>query len=200
MTRQSNDSISEFSFEKKYETNKKSKILWILSHVIHQWPWILMALIGATGNAALAGVVPVYIGRAFNEILSATPTLAIIGSFALIIGISQIIRGFLQFGRNFGFEIIAQNIEKYVRQELYVNLLGKSMTFHNLQSVGDLMARATNDVREVNYMFSPGLNLVVGSLNFLFVPLIVAPSYNIALIATPLAFIILYFEVGRGFK
>lgn len=193
MTRQSNGSISEFSFETKYETNKKSKLLWILSHVINQWPWIIMALIGATGNAALAGVVPVYIGRAFNEILTENPSLAIIGNFALIIGISQIVRGFLQFGRNFGFEIIAQNIEKYVRQELYVNLLGKSMTFHNLQSVGDIMARATNDVREVNYMFSPGLNLVVGSLNFLFIPLIVAPSYHISLIATPLAFIILYF-------
>jgi ATP-binding cassette subfamily B protein len=152
-----------------------------------------MALIGATGNAALAGVVPVYIGRAFNEILTENPNLAIIGNFALIIGISQTVRGFLQFSRNFGFEIVAQNLEKFVRQELYVNLLGKSMTFHNLQSVGDLMARATNDVREVNYMFSPGLNLVVGSLNFLFVPLIVAPSYHIALIATPLAFIILYF-------
>jgi len=193
MTQQSNGSISEFSFETKYETNKNSKIIWILSHVIHQWPWILMALIGATGNAALAGVVPVYIGRAFNEILTENPNLAIIGNFALIIGISQTVRGFLQFSRNFGFEIVAQNLEKFVRQELYVNLLGKSMTFHNLQSVGDLMARATNDVREVNYMFSPGLNLVVGSLNFLFVPLIVAPSYHIALIATPLAFIILYF-------
>jgi ATP-binding cassette subfamily B protein len=98
----------------------------------------------------------------------------------------------LQFSRNFGFEIIAQNIEKYVRQELYVNLLGKSMTFHNLQSVGELMARATNDVREVNYMFSPGFNLVIGSLNFLFIPLIVGPSYHIALIATPAAFIVLY--------
>ena len=193
MTRQGNDSISEFSFETKYETNKKSKIVWILSHVVHQWPWILMALVGAVGNAALAGVVPVYIGRAFNEILTENPSLVIIGNFALIIGISQTIRGFLQFGRNFGFEIIAQNIEKYVRQELYVNLLGKSMTFHNLQSVGDLMARATNDVREVNYMFSPGLNLVVGSLNFLFVPLFVAPSYHVSLIATPLAFIFLYF-------
>lgn len=193
MTQQSNGSISEFSFETKYETNKNSKIMWILSHVIHQWPWILMALIGATGNAALAGVVPVYIGRAFNEILTENPNLAIIGNFALIIGISQTVRGFLQFSRNFGFEIVAQNLEKFVRQELYVNLLGKSMTFHNLQSVGDLMARATNDVREINYMFSPGLNLVVGSLNFLFVPLIVAPSYHIALIATPLAFIILYF-------
>lgn len=189
---ENSDKISEFSYQTKYKTNQKSEIFWILSHVIHQWPWILLALMGATGNAGLAGVVPIYIGRAFNEILEAHPALSLIGRFALIIGFSQIIRGVLQFSRNFGFEIIAQNIEKFVRQELYVNLLGKSMTFHNLQSVGELMARATNDVREVNYMFSPGFNLVIGSLNFLFIPLIVGPSYHIALIATPAAFIILY--------
>ena len=193
MTTQSFEAISEFTFETKYQTNRKSAILWILSHVIHQWPWIIMALVGAIGNAALASVVPIYIGRAFNEILTPSPALSIISRFAIIIGLSQIIRGILQFGRNFGFEIIAQNMEKYVRQELYVNLLGKSMTFHNLQSVGDLMARATNDVREVNYMFSPGFNLVIGSLNFLLIPVIVGPTYHPALIATPLGFIVLYF-------
>jgi ATP-binding cassette subfamily B protein len=185
--------ISEINFEAQYKTNQKSPSLWVFSHAIRQWTWILLAVIGAIGNAALAGVVPVYTGRAFNEILTPSPSLALIGRFAIIIGISQTLRGILQFSRNFGFEIIAQNIEKFVREELYINLLGKSMTFHNLQSVGDLMARATNDVREVNYMFSPGFNLVVGSLNFLFIPLIVSPSYHIALIATPAAFIILYF-------
>ena len=184
--------ISEFSFETKYKTNRKSPALWILSHTIHQWPYILMALIGAISNAALASVVPIYIGRAFNEVLKDQPSLAVIGNYALIIGGSQILRGFLQFARNYGFEIIAQKVERVVRQELYVNLLGKNMTFHNLQSVGDLMARATNDVREVNYMFSPGFNLVVGSLNFLFIPLIVGPSYHPALIMAPLGFIILY--------
>jgi len=186
------ENISEFSFQTKYTTNRSSPMRWILSHAIHQWPSLLLAFIGAGGNAALASVVPIFIGRAFTEILLPEPSLSLIGRYALIIGGSQILRGFLQFGRNFGFEIIAQNIERYVRQELYVNLLGKSMTFHNLQSVGDLMARATNDVREVNYMFSPGFNLVIGSLNFLLIPLIVGPSYHIALIATPAAYIILY--------
>lgn len=151
-----------------------------------------MAVFGAISNATLASIVPIYIGKAFNEIIKASPSLAIIGRYAIIIGLSQIARGLLQFFRNFGFEIVAQKIERMVRQELYVNLLGKSMTFHNLQSVGDLMARATNDVREINYMFSPGFNLVVGSLNFLFIPLFVGPTYHIALFITPLAFIILY--------
>jgi ATP-binding cassette, subfamily B, bacterial len=67
------------------------------------------------------------------------------------------------------------------------------MTFHNLQPIGDTMARTTNDVREVNYMFSPGINLVVGSLTFLFVPIFVAGRYHPTLILTPLVFIFLYF-------
>ncbi len=184
--------ITEFSKESIYKTNQKSPLLWILSHTGHQWPWLLLAITGAVSNAALASIVPIYIGKAFNEIMRPEPSIPLIGRFALIIGISQIIRGILQFNRNYGFEIIAQNIEKYVRQELYINLLGKSMTFHNLQSVGDLMARATNDVREVNYMFSPGVNLVFGSLNFLFIPLFVGPTYHLSLLATPAAFIILY--------
>ncbi|MDY6872340.1 MAG: ABC transporter ATP-binding protein [Chloroflexota bacterium] len=192
MTAPTADAISEISFKAKYKTNRNGPGVWILSHAIHQWPFILMAVLGAIGNAALASVVPIYIGRAFNEILKTPPSLSLIGRYAIIIGGSQIIRGLLQFGRNFGFEIIAQKIERMVRQELYINLLGKSMTFHNLQSVGDLMARATNDVREVNYMFSPGFNLVVGSLNFLFIPLFVGPTYHPALIITPLAFIVLY--------
>jgi len=192
MTTPTTNAVSEYSFTLKYKTNQKSPLLWILSHAVHQWSWLLLAFFGGVSNAALASIVPIYIGKAFNEILLSDPSLQIIGRYALIIGLSQIIRGVLQFGRNYGFEIIAQNVEKYVRQELYVNLLGKSMTFHNLQSVGDLMARATNDVREVNYMFSPGFNLVFGSLNFLLIPLFVGPSYHISLIATPAAFIILY--------
>ncbi|MBI1855713.1 MAG: ABC transporter ATP-binding protein, partial [Chloroflexi bacterium] len=106
---------------------------------------------------------------------------------------SQIIRGVLQFGRNFGAELMAQKIERDIRDELYVSLLGKSMTFHNLQPVGDTMARSTNDVREVNFMFSPGINLVVGSSLFMIIPFFVVPRYSPALLLTPAIFAIAYF-------
>ncbi|HSM69992.1 MAG TPA: ABC transporter ATP-binding protein, partial [Anaerolineales bacterium] len=96
-------------------------------------------------------------------------------------------------GRNFGAELLAQKMERQVRDELYLSLLGKSMTFHNIQPVGDTMARSTNDVREVNYMFSPGINLVVGSLIFMFMPVFVAGRYHPSLILVPIVYIILYF-------
>jgi ATP-binding cassette subfamily B protein len=54
------------------------------------------------------------------------------------------------------------------------------------------MARATNDVREINLMFNPGLNLVIGSANFLIMPLLVAPRYHPALVLVPALFLVAY--------
>ena len=152
-----------------------------------------MMILGAVGNAALAAVVPVLTGDAFNAMLKPVPDTSVLLPLALTMGISQVIRGALQLGRNFGAELLAQRMERQVRDELYLSLLGKSMTFHNLQPVGDTMARTTNDVREVNYMFSPGVNLVVGSFIFLLMPIFVAGRYHPALVITPIIFIILYF-------
>jgi ATP-binding cassette subfamily B protein len=55
------------------------------------------------------------------------------------------------------------------------------------------MARATNDVREVNFMFSPGINLVVGSFIFILMPIFVAGQYHPSLVLTPILFTIFYF-------
>jgi ATP-binding cassette subfamily B protein len=150
-------------------------------------------VVGAIGNSGLAAVVPVLTGDAFNAMLEPVPDISVLVPLALTMGISQVIRGALQFARNFGAELLAQKMERDVRDELYLSLLGKSMTFHNLQPVGDTMARSTNDVREVNYMFSPGLNLVVGSLVFLLMPIFVAGRYHPSLILTPVVFFLMYF-------
>ena len=152
-----------------------------------------MIFIGAIGNAVLAVVVPVLTGDAFNAMLAPKPDTSVLLPLALTIGISQVIRGVLQLGRNFGAELMAQKMERDIRDELYLSLLGKSMTFHNLQPVGDTMARSTNDVREVNYMFSPGVNLVVGSFMFILMPLFFGPRYHPSLVLTPLLFTIFYF-------
>jgi ATP-binding cassette subfamily B protein len=154
---------------------------------------VIVAVIGAIGNATLASAIPVLVGVAFNIILADPPDLSRLGQIALMIIGSQLLRGILQLGRNFGAELIGQRLERDIRDELYASLLGKSMTFHNLQPVGDTMARATNDVREINLMFSPGLNLVVGSVVFLIIPLILAPTYYPSLILVPLIFIACYF-------
>ncbi len=188
-----NTTFAEFTLPDRYHTDHRSPVRWVLSHARRQWFGIFLLLIGAIGNAVLAAVTPVLIGSAFNVILKTPPDLQLLLRYAILIAITQLMRGMvLQLGRNFGAEIIAQRIERDVRDELYTSLLGKSMTFHSLQSVGDTMARATNDVREINFMFSPGVNLVIGSLTFLAMPIIVAPRYHPALMITPAVFVVFY--------
>ena len=184
---------AEFTLHRKVKYDHSSTIGWIVSHMAPYWGIMLMLITGAIGNAALAAFVPVLTGNAFNAMLESPPKTSVLLPLALTIGISQIIRGVLQLGRNFGAELMAQKMERDIRDELYLSLLGKSMTFHNLQPVGDTMARATNDVREVNYMFSPGVNLVVGSFMFILMPIFFAPQYHPSLIVTPLLFTLFYF-------
>jgi ATP-binding cassette subfamily B protein len=187
------DTPAEFTLQRKNKFDHSSATRWILSHVRPYWAIMLMIFAGAIGNAVLAVVVPVLTGNAFNAMLESPPDTSVLLPLAITIGVSQIIRGVLQLGRNFGAELMAQKMERDIRDELYLSLLGKSMTFHNLQPVGDTMARATNDVREVNYMFSPGVNLVVGSFMFIMMPIFFAPRYHISLIITPLIFTVIYF-------
>ncbi|MFZ5911794.1 MAG: ABC transporter ATP-binding protein [Chloroflexota bacterium] len=184
---------TEFTLQRSARYNYHSPIRWILSHAGRYWAIIILIFVGALGNAALAAVVPVMVGDAFDKMLLPDPDTSILLPLALVLGGSQIVRGVLQLGRNFGAELMAQKIERDIRDELYLSLLGKSMTFHNLQPVGDTMARATNDVREVNFMFSPGVNLVVGSFLFLVMPFFFAPQYDASLILTPALFAIAYF-------
>ena len=184
---------AEFTLHRKNSYNRATTLKWIVSHARPYWWIVIMIVIGAIGNAALAAYVPVLTGDAFNSMIESPPDTSVLLPLALIIGISQVIRGVLQLGRNFGAELMAQRMERDIRDELYLSLLGKSMTFHNLQPVGDTIARSTNDVREVNFMFNPGVNLVVGSFMFIIMLFFAAPRYHPSLLITPTIFTIIYF-------
>ncbi|MFN4293380.1 MAG: ABC transporter ATP-binding protein [Thermoflexales bacterium] len=183
---------SEFSVEREWHSDRRSPTRWVFSHIWRYKVYILGILIGALGNAGGAAVMPLLVGQAFNAVVAQPPDTAALGLIAALIVLSQIVRAILQLGRNFSSEIIGQRIERDARDELYTSLIGKSMSFHDRQSIGDIMARATNDVREVNLLMNPGVNLVVGSAAFLVFPLIIGPRIHPQLIAVPLFYVAAY--------
>ncbi|MEX1071320.1 MAG: ABC transporter ATP-binding protein, partial [Anaerolineales bacterium] len=185
---------AEFTLPERYRTQRhRGPLRWLGSRLSHYWPLVFMVIFGALTNGALAAVVPLVIGDAFEAILQSPPRTELLIVFVWLLLISQTIRSVLQFARNFGAEWLGQLFERDIREELYVSLLGKSMTFHSLQSVGDTMARATNDVREINLMFNPGLNLVIGASFFLVTPIVASIPIHPQLAITPLLFTIAYF-------
>ena len=179
---------SEFIVSHRWTSDTRTPVRWIWSHVTRNKLIILNVIVGAAGNAGLAAALPIFTGMAFDAILGNSPNLRVLIWATIWLAVSQLVRSALQLGRNFGSEVLGQRLERDARQELYASLLGKSMGFHDSRPTGEIMARASNDVRELALMMAPGLNLVLGSANFLIVPIVLAPSYHPSLIITPLLF------------
>jgi len=190
--------LAEFSVEQNWHSDRRSPARWIFSYAMRHKLYISGIFIGALGNGLGAGLVPIFIGRGFDIITQSGDVKALLNTALILIG-SQLIRGVLMLARNFASEIIGQRVERDARDELYLSLVGKSMSFHDNQSTGDLMARATNDVREINFLFNPGVNLVIGSLNFMIAPFVLVPSIHVQLLFTPIAYTLFYVVLLRDY-
>jgi ATP-binding cassette subfamily B protein len=190
---------SEFAVATGWQSDRRGPVRWLWSHVLRHKLFIIGNLLGAFTNAALAAWAPILTGQAFDAVGASPPDLKALGAAAALIAGSQVLRGGLQLLRNFSAEVIGQRMERDTRDELYRSLIGKSMSFHDLRPTGEIMARATNDVREVNLMFNPGLNLVIGSANFLVMPLIAAPSIDPQLVLVPILYLVSYVFSVRAY-
>jgi ATP-binding cassette subfamily B protein len=184
---------AEFTARTSFSSDRRTPLRFILSHVRRHPAWAISMMFGAFSNAALATAVPYFIGQAFNTLQGGEPdALGVVGNMAIAIVLSQLLRAGLQLVRNFSAEIFAQRIERDVRDELYASLLGKGMTFHDSVPVGEIMARVTNDVREMNLMMNPGVNLIIGSGFFLVTPLVASFLLHPLLVIVPVLFLVAY--------
>ncbi len=191
---------SEFVVKNTYNSDHRSPAHFIWSHVRRHKLVLFFLILGAFSNASLAAFVPYFIGLAFDALTNITEQTN--GTILLAVGgilFVTIMRSFLQFLRNFSAEIFSQRIERDVRDELYASLLGKSMTFHDMQPVGDIMARVTNDVREMNFMMNPGFNLMIGSGMFLLTPVFASPLIKPEFIIVPIGFVVLHVIIQYRF-
>lgn len=180
---------TEFRAPRVYQTDRRTPVRWLWSHARRYAFWFVAMFIGAVGNGLAMGYIPMWTGRAFDALTQRPPywrgALVAAGMIALL----YVVRAVLMFLRNGSAEVVAQRLERDVRDELYIALLGKSMAFHDRIPIGEILARATNDVREVNLLFNPGVNIVVGSAMFLVVPLVLSVRYHPTLVLVPLLFL-----------
>ncbi len=178
----------EFSLQEEIPTNRSGPIRWILSHALRYPHFPLLMFLAAAGNNYSFSYVQIFVGRAFDLITSSSWARTDLISAALLVMGAAFGQGITGLFRNYAGEFLAQAIERDTRHELYVSLLGKSQTFHGRQRVGDIMARATNDVRSLNLMFSPGLMLITDSLFNLIIPIVLIGSLRTELLLIPLIF------------
>ncbi len=181
----------EFSLENEYHYNRSGSVRWIMAHVLRYPSFPLAILLTSVVNNWAYGLIQLTIGRTADLLLTTDwETAALLVLAASVFGFAtlQSTAGIL---RNFAVEFLAQRIERDAREELYASLLGKSQTFHGRQRIGDIMARATNDVRSLYFMFSPGIMLIVDSSMATIIPITMIGFLNWRLLLMPIIFLVL---------
>ncbi len=190
---------SEFTVASAYTYNRSSPIRWILSHVwrykyflIFTCVLYMVAWVSFSGSRFLIGV-------AAEEIVNPTSPDGILRIALLILGVLLIGDSLSALAGSLSLETIAQRLSRDSREELYISLLGKSQTFHNRQRVGDIMARATDDVNQLNVMVNPGILFICEIVLGFAVPMVYIAIVRVDLLLVPALFALAYVVTVRRY-
>jgi ATP-binding cassette, subfamily B, bacterial len=190
----------EFTVANEYVYDHRSPVRWIISHILRYPLLPLVALLGQFIRSSLYSLGALLIGQAFDLVATPGAQIGKLLSLALVILAARFSVGLIDLGNIVAIETLAQRLERDAREELYISLLGKSQTFHNRQHVGDIMARATNDMQQLNLMISPGAVLISDSAMFTLIPLIGIASIRVDLLLVPLVFLITFVFALRRYS
>ena len=144
--------------------------------------------------------VPIFTGMAFNAVLQGPAAASQLLRIVLLILGVVILGGIVDLSARLSTEILGKRLATDARDELYVNLLGKSQTFHNRQRVGDIMARAANDMNQLSNMIVPGVDTVFDSFTSLFITLIFIGLIQPQLLLTPLLYTVIFIITLRHYS
>jgi ATP-binding cassette subfamily B protein len=189
----------EFTVAGAPQFNRKGPIRWIASHMARNKRPFFFWIFYSIGATTLLSATRPLTGAAFTEILRPHPDISHLVYIALALLAFALIGGGCDITARFSAEFLADRTSRDARDELYLNLLGKSQTFHNRQRVGDIMARANDDISLLGQMINPGLDLILDSTLGLVIPLIFIGFINVQLLVIPLIFTVLYVIALRGY-
>ncbi len=178
----------EFTLSNEYTYDRRSPARWIFAHV-WRYPWLpVVFVVTVIGMAVAQSFGAVFIGRAFDVLINGGNA-GELGIAALWVTAAYLGYGACDIVNSLALRVLGQRVERDTRAELYVSLLGKSQTFLGRQRVGDLMARATNDVSQVTLMIAPNAGLILESFFALVVPLVTIAALRADLLLVPILFL-----------
>src|SRR5260221_14549828 len=138
----------------------------------------------------LLSLMPVLTGQAFNAVLQGDRG-QLVRLSLILLGV-VVVSGCCDLSARLFPELVGKRVARDARAELYANLLGKSQTFHNRQRVGDIMARAANDMSELRNMVVPGLDIIFDSFTRLVVVIVIIALLSPQLLLPALRFLGLF--------
>ncbi len=189
---------SEFTIEGLREYNRTGAVRWILSHIWEHRLYIVLGLAGFLSAYFSFSIARVLFGKGAELILEGGDMAAVI-AVSLGVLFTTVWDGVGSLIGSLSMVILSTRVERDSRHELYASLLGKSQTFHDQQRVGDIMARATDDVRQLNFLIQPGVMFIFDMVLGFAVPILFIAIINLELLLVPALFVLCYVFVVRRY-
>ncbi len=193
-------SKNEFTVPGEYHYNRSSSARWIASHLLRYKLLLGSTMLLSIATNTLFSTIPVMTGLAFNAVQLGEQGRNQLVTLSLILLGVVLASGIVDLGARLLVEILGERFGRDARNELYVSLLGKSQTFHNRQRVGDIMARAVNDMKQLTDMVVPGFDIIFDSFTSLTVIIIFIGFLNPVLLAAPLLFTLAFLIALRYYS
>ena len=179
----------EFAVADEYPYDRRTPLRWLSAHILRYRVLLITFLLTTIGMAVSQSMSAVTVGQAFDAVIRGAGLPALTAA-ALLVAAAYVGYGLFDIVNSMAIRVLAQRVERDTRDELYLSLLSKSQTFHGRQRVGDLMARVTNDVQQINQFVSPALGMTTESVLSLVIPLITIATLNLNLLIVPLLFLL----------
>ncbi len=189
---------SEFTIEGLREYNRSSAVRWIISHCWEHKKFFALGLIGFLSGYIAFSMARRLFGVGAEIIIDSGEAGAVI-AVSLAVLLASVWDGLGSLMGSLSMVMLATRIERDSRHELYTSLLGKSQTFHDQQRVGDIMARATDDVRQLNFLIQPGIMFIFDMVLGFVVPIFFIATISLELLLVPTLFVLSYVIVVRRY-
>ena len=180
---------SEFRIADEYPYDRRTAVRWIFSHLWRHRLFFVFGLLSSAGTMFLHSLVPRLTGQAFDTLLLGAEARAALLRIVLTVLAVAAARCAMDLASYFVKQTLASRFQRDAREELEISLLGKSQTFHNQQRIGDIMARATNDVNQLGEMIMPGATLILDSVMAVIFPLGLMAAIHPQLLIVPLVYV-----------
>jgi ATP-binding cassette, subfamily B, bacterial len=191
----------EFTVTDEYQYNRFSPTRWIASHILRYKLCTAFFIITALlANVLINSFIALLTGSAFDAVSRGSAGYILLVHIALALLVVILFGGIMDLGARLSAEILGKRVARDARNELYLSLLGKSQTFHNRQRVGDIMARASNDMTALSDMVVPGFDIIFDSFLSIAVVLISIAFLNIQLLLAPSLFVIAFLIALRRYS
>lgn len=182
----------EFTIANEYRYNHSGPRRWIISHVLRYKRFIASFILASIITNTLYVLVPSLTGEAFNVVAQGGAGRGELLRIALTILAVVFCGGVIDLTARLSSEVLGKHLAADARDELYLSLLGKSQTFHNRQRVGDIMARAANDMGQLSDMIVPGCDGIVDSFTSLIITLISIGLLRPQLLLAPVLYLVVF--------